>query len=122
MSELNLTIYTAQLLRLKAKPGVLWTHFPAGELRNRKTGAKLKKMGLQPGWPDFLIIYGGSPYALELKDADGRLSIAQREFREDFRAQLLAYQVARTPEQVMEILTGWDVLDRRGLTPTTMGS
>jgi hypothetical protein len=45
-----------------ARPGVLWSHFPSGESRDARTGAKLKHMGLQPGWPDFIIIVPGDPW------------------------------------------------------------
>src|SRR5262245_39150126 len=36
-------------------PGWRWTHFPAGELRTKKTAAKLKRMGTKAGVPDLLF-------------------------------------------------------------------
>jgi hypothetical protein len=58
-SEFQIHCGVADALRMLARPGVLWTHFPSGESRDARTGAKLKHMGLQPGWPDFIIIVPG---------------------------------------------------------------
>ena len=35
--------------------GIFFAHYPSGEDRSISTGAKLKKMGVKPGIPDFLI-------------------------------------------------------------------
>jgi len=63
-----------------------WTHFPAGELRDKRTAAKFKAMGLQPGWPDFLLVApasvdrpGGLVHMLELKRRGEELNDAQEE-------------------------------------------
>ena len=54
--ELSLHIALADHLRAFARPDWRWSHFPAGEIRDRRHAAKLKAMGLQRGWPDFLLI------------------------------------------------------------------
>ena len=46
----------ARLLRDYGLPRWRWTHIPSGELRDVRTAAKLKQMGTQRGWPDFLLI------------------------------------------------------------------
>jgi hypothetical protein len=55
-----------------------------GGSRDRRTAAKLKAMGLQPGWPDFLLVAsasrdrpGGLVHMLELKRRGEDLSEAQ---------------------------------------------
>lgn len=85
-----------------------WTHFPAGELRDKATAGKLKGMGLMPGWPDFIFIMPNGQFAaLELKARAGVLSEAQI----TVRAQLLAcgcgYAVARSMEEVEATLSRW---------------
>lgn len=50
--EDDLQVAVAQYLDLR---GWLWTHFPAGEKRHPRVGAKLKRMGLKRGVPDCLI-------------------------------------------------------------------
>src|SRR5664279_1760698 len=58
----------AKVLHEHALPTWRWSHFPAGEHRNIQTAARLKRMGLQKGWPDFVMISpDGRFYALELK-------------------------------------------------------
>ncbi len=42
------------------------THVPAGEIRNKRTAAKLN--GTKPGWPDFILTPPtGQLHCLELK-------------------------------------------------------
>jgi hypothetical protein len=36
--------------------------------------AKLSRMGVRRGWPDFLFVHGGHPYGIELKRPGARLS------------------------------------------------
>jgi hypothetical protein len=64
----QLHLAVANYLRAYGRPEWLWSHFPAGEKRDPRTAAKLKAMGVQRGWPDFLLIGpGGRLHALELK-------------------------------------------------------
>lgn len=52
-SEYALTVAVANYLA--HRKDLLWSHIPSGEHRNAVTGAKLKRMGLIRGLPDFLI-------------------------------------------------------------------
>ena len=47
------------------------------EKRSAKTGALLKRYGLKPGMPDFIIWWHGKSYGIELKAQGGRVSPAQ---------------------------------------------
>lgn len=89
--ELALHMAVAGILRDFCKPSWRWTHFPAGEARDARTGAKLKAMGLQPGWPDFILLspatQGGANglvlprfHALECKRLGGVMSDTQSDF------------------------------------------
>jgi len=81
-SESEIQIQIVELLKTVLKGDVLWTFFPAGEAGGgrggRVRGARLKRMGLQPGWPDLQFIYKGRYYGMEVKTKTGRLSTAQR--------------------------------------------
>ena len=56
--------------------GVFYAHPANGEWRHPVTAKKLKRMGVKPGCPDFLIFSPSGaqnkPTALELKAVDGR--------------------------------------------------
>jgi hypothetical protein len=104
------------LLRFNAKEHWRWTHFPAGEYRPPVTGARLQRMGLNPGWPDFILVPGlgeksGIAHYLELKKlGTGELSDEQKDFRAWAWEHGLPYEVARTFERVTAVLTKWGVL------------
>lgn len=72
----------ADTLRLALQPGWVWWHTPNGELRNRATAGRLKRMGVHPGVADFLLI--GPPaatlHALELKRRGLKPTEAQTAF------------------------------------------
>jgi hypothetical protein len=54
--EITLHMAVAKVLRDHARQDWLWTHIPAGEVRDIRTAVKLKRMGTKPGWPDFVLI------------------------------------------------------------------
>lgn len=67
--EIDVHIAIADILRRWHSAGWQWGHYPAGEWRNIVTAMKLKRMGVQPGWTDFILLApsrNGS-YFLELK-------------------------------------------------------
>jgi hypothetical protein len=122
--EDQLTFATAEYLDLK---GWLYTHFPAGEYRPKRTGAKLKRMGLKRGVPDFLIFErwvdcnaddeecdgcrplihcamrnSGNGVALELKSPTGRLTKEQKIWIGQMRQHGWAVHVCRTIHDVMD--------------------
>ncbi len=101
----------AQYLAIALPSDILWSHLPFGEVRPRATAGRLKAMGVNPGWPDFIIMPSlGStftvpgPIFIELKAGRGRLSVAQAEWHE--KAKSLGYwvHIARSVEEVEEIL------------------
>lgn len=108
--EFVLTMRIADMLKVEAPPSLLWTHFPAGEARDERTGAKLKAMGLKPGWPDFLFVLpGGRLGAIEVKTEAGRLSDTQKRWATDARGAGAAWAECRTVGGVREALRGWGV-------------
>jgi hypothetical protein len=86
--EFALQCMVADILNRWITPGWRFSHFPAGELRNKATAARLKRMGLARGWADLILL---SPAALahflELKRRGETLSDDQ----EDFESYCLAH-------------------------------
>lgn len=112
--ENQTTVAVADALTIAARPGWLWTHFPAGELRHPIVGVRLQHMGLQRGWPDFILLSPiARPHFLELKRGDlGQLTVEQEDFRDWCLAKGAPWALARTFEDAVEQLTKWGVLDR----------
>lgn len=48
--------YLADTIRRWIVPHWRFTHLPFGEHRNIVTAVRLKRMGTQPGWPDFIFV------------------------------------------------------------------
>jgi hypothetical protein len=89
--EFSLHVQVADVLRRWQTPGWRWSHFPAGEWRHPGTAARLKRMGLQVGWPDFILLAPrsfasdprpGQAHFLELKRQGATLSNYQHAFME----------------------------------------
>lgn len=112
VSEFRLAVAFADTLKRCARPDWRWTHFPAGELRETVTGERLKRMGLKPGWPDYQFVSpAGQIHFLELKRRRGaELTDEQEAFRDWCKACAIPWQLARTYDRAIEIVTKWGVL------------
>ena len=74
-NEFAIHISVVDAVRKFAWPDCLFFHVPNGEVRDPRTGAKLKAMGTRRGVADLLFIRPGAPpLFLELKDRVGRQS------------------------------------------------
>ena len=117
-AELDLHMAVAHDLRSWARPDWLWTHFPAGEKRDKVTGAKLKRMGLQPGWADFILVSpAGLFHALELKRLGEDLNDDQLVFRDRCLAIGCPWATAVTIDQAWDALETWGVMRIRRASP-----
>jgi hypothetical protein len=105
--ELQLHMAVADVLRRFARPDWRWSHFPAGEHRDVRTAAKLKAMGVQRGWPDFVLFDpSGRLHALELKRQGERLTDEQKDFWRWCADRAVPHAVAQTPDEAMAVLGG----------------
>lgn len=109
--EDGLHLFVADCLRRFCRPGVVWWHTPNGGKRSKASAARLKKMGVRAGVPDFIFIDKPGVSFLELKSSVGVLSKEQRRFRDDVEG-LAGFAVASTPEEAVNYLLGWGVLTR----------
>jgi hypothetical protein len=66
--EFNLHCMVADVLVRWCVREWRYSHFPAGELRDKATAGRLKRMGVTRGWPDFQFFHiNGVVAFLELK-------------------------------------------------------
>lgn len=110
--EYGLHTFVVDALRLYAAPGVIYFH-PANEgPRSPRYAAKLKRMGVLAGVADLVIVVEGKACFLELKSAKGKLSPAQKAFRQASASASAPYAIASTPEQACNVLLEWGALAR----------
>lgn len=109
--EFEIACTVADLLRRCLHPKWRFSHFPAGEFRTEATGRRLKRMGVERGWPDFIILapYGAAHF-IELKRAKGRLSEPQKEFAAWCTENKIPHAIVRSFEEAVEVLTKWHAL------------
>ena len=121
--EFALTCAVAEYLAYALPAEVLWSHLPFGEVRPRATAGRLKAMGVNPGWPDFIILpsllagtpeqsFEAVPIFIEIKTASGRLSKAQAEWHKAAKKLRYWVHVARSVEEVEAILRGHGLAPR----------
>lgn len=104
--ELLLQMEIVEMLKTKLKRDVFYTAFPAGG-GGRVRGAKLKKAGLQAGWPDIQLIYKGRFYGLEIKTPIGRLSPAQIDLHKKLTGSGCLIAVVRSVSETLEKVIDW---------------
>jgi hypothetical protein len=109
--EIGLHMAVAGLLRRFARPDWRWSHFPAGEHRDIRTAAKLKAMGVQRGWPDFVLFDpSGRLHGLELKRQGETLSEDQETFQEWAIGHGVPHSVSRSVDEALTVLDAWGAL------------
>jgi hypothetical protein len=108
-AEFRLSCVVADHLARALPPRAAWSHFPAGEARSEITGARLKRMGLARGWPDYLIVLDGKLLGIELKAPGGKVGDVQREVGDKFVANGFAWTIARSLADVESFLIANDV-------------
>ncbi len=116
--EDDLSIAVADFLRLSAFD-VMWWHSPNGGKRNAREGARLKRMGVLVGVPDYIFILPDNSVAfIELKLAKTAFhsktyqSKVQKEFEAEYRSLVEPhdrYMVCRSVDEVAATLTGWGI-------------
>lgn len=99
---------------------VRWTAGAEGEHRAKETAKRLKRIGVQPGEPDFRLYHKGRVYFIELKAPEerdmfgvvsrkGYLSATQKEVLAWFEQNDFRVCVARSLDEVIHALKSWKV-------------
>jgi hypothetical protein len=116
--EYQLQISLVDRLRWQCREGVEFYHCANGELRDARTGAKLKAMGLKPGVADLEFVWGelvsvvAEPRPmifprvlyLELKARGGKQTEAQKQFETSVTAKGCFYELADNIDEAVCIL------------------
>jgi hypothetical protein len=108
--ETAIHMNVAALLHLTLPPRIQWWHTPNGEVRSARTGAKLKRMGVKAGIPDFLLYdtQSGYLYCIEVKTKVGALSAQQKAWKAQFdRSPTGRYAVVRSTEEANQVIAEW---------------
>src|SRR5262245_23186428 len=88
-----------------------YTHLPMGEKRSAVTAARLKRMGVTRGWPDFQFFHStGMVCFLELKRDGSKLTREQRELSKFMSSAGHRYLVASDFDEVLIALGEWGVV------------
>lgn len=106
-SEIALHIEVAGYLDVWLDPRVWWSTFPAGGGGFHR-GQQLKSMGLKPGVPDILLLWGRM-FGIELKTEDGDLSDVQIRVHSHMVAAGAWVATCRSLDHVKLILNQWQI-------------
>jgi hypothetical protein len=107
-------VMIADILANWAAPGWMHTHLPMGEYRTAATAGRLKRMGVRPGWPDFILLSpNGVPHFLEVKRKGGKLSEHQIVFAEWCRCHGCPFACVDNFEQALGQLKTWGAVKVR---------
>lgn len=104
------------------KPRCLYLHIPNEGKRSPREGHILKRMGLTPGAPDWLLIWYSRMLRckqigfLEMKSAKGVLSKSQVDFRQKCKANGIRYDIVRAVSDGIDIMKLWGIEFERKLT------
>jgi hypothetical protein len=109
--EITLHLSCVKLLRDHCRPDWQWCHVPSGEIRDKRTAGKLRRMGTKAGWPDLILIPPtGQICCLELKRIGERLSDSQHDFRTWCIRHGVPHAVAFTVDDALAALDAWGCL------------
>ncbi len=85
-------------------------HSPNGGKRNIREAVRFKRMGVQAGFPDLvLMVARGDFHALcvELKTKDGRQSAEQKDMQERLEAQGFRYIIVRSLPEFISLICNY---------------
>jgi VRR-NUC domain len=106
--EDDLQVSVAAHLDWMLKPPATYTSighggFSLGNTREEaiRRGARMKKRGVKPGWPDVLIIWNFRPFFLELKSKVGVLSADQKRVHAEIFAAGGSVAVCRSVDEAI---------------------
>lgn len=106
-----LQIQVVSLLHWSAAPGWIAFHPANGELRDKRTAAKLRAMGVKPGVPDLVLVSpDGRFHALELKRGKAPLRPEQRDFHAHAADHGWPVAVANSFDRAEAVLREWGAL------------
>jgi len=109
-SEFKLQCAVASTIRQFLNPKWRAVHLPFGEHRNPSTAGRLKRMGVEPGWPDWLLVGPNKVCFLELKRGNGKPSPQQEAIAAHLVMSGCAYSIAWSYARAIQELKNWGAL------------
>lgn len=109
--ERQIHLGIVQMLKLMAKPDVVWMHVANERRCSPREGAFLKQMGVLPGVADFVFVtFPARVSFLEVKRPGGKLTDSQKEFRNRVEKLGCEYDIAHSTSEALTILSERGVL------------
>jgi hypothetical protein len=108
--EFETQCMVADLLNRWKTPGWFASHIGHGERRELKAAQRLKRGGLKPGLPDFILVGPSKTcgfYFLELKKKPNRLTPEQKIFCDIARSANGQFAVAYGFDEAVAVLKRW---------------
>jgi len=100
-----------EFLTMAAHPRLLWLHVPNGALIKPSSRMYFARLGVFPGVADLVLVLPDRTVAfMEVKNADGRQSEAQKAFQARCAVLGLKYRVVRSISEAEEVLHEWNAL------------
>jgi hypothetical protein len=117
-SEFQLHCAIADTIKRWLSPNWVFNHIPLGEERPATAGARLKRLGTQPGWPDLIFLPPrehsiARPHFLELKRPGGKLTEHQAGFALWCKLNDCPHAVTSDYRTAVKILQSWGALQAR---------
>jgi hypothetical protein len=109
-SEFQMQCMVADTLARWLSPGWFYSHIGHGERRERSAAIRLKRGGLKPGLPDFILVGPSKTcgfYFLELKVRPNGLTQEQKIFCDVARSAGAQFAVAYDWDEAIAILGKW---------------
>ena len=109
--ECYLHFSIADILGKWLSAGWQYNHIASGEYRTPATAARLKRLGVRPGWPDLILLSPeGRPFFLELKRRGGKLSKDQRVFADWCAAHSVTFRWFDSFDDTLNQLKEWGAI------------
>lgn len=111
--EFALHCAVADLVSRWITPGWQFTHIPLGEHRHKATAARLHRMGVRAGWPDFIFVGPHRVVFLELKRRGGSQTDEQANVALHIIRSGFDYACVDSLDLALEVLRGFGIVRAR---------
>lgn len=85
-------------------------HTPNGGKRDKRTAAKMKKLGTRAGFPDLGFLFQSKLYTLEVKPKDGTQSAVQKGWQDWITHAGGFYAIVRNVDEAKAQLQAWGII------------